>query len=133
MVEEDDKYMVGSFFLVEATREEAQKFTDNDPFKKVCTVPCVRHGSCKQKGDMVAPSLCLETIESMCLDQWYCMESHRTAVNVTSDSRAKQYMNNAVGGVCSPIPQLQRFDNPEAKSYGMILNPQKHTSKHEYM
>lgn len=35
MVEEDDKYMVGSFFLVEATREEAQAFADNDPFKKV--------------------------------------------------------------------------------------------------
>ncbi|CAM9824280.1 unnamed protein product, partial [Hapterophycus canaliculatus] len=34
MVEEDDKYMVGSFFLVAATREEAQKFADNDPFKK---------------------------------------------------------------------------------------------------
>lgn len=34
MVEEDDKYMVGSFFLVEATREEAQAFADNDPFKK---------------------------------------------------------------------------------------------------
>lgn len=38
MVEEDDKYMVGSFFLVEATREEAQKFVDNDPFNKVCTM-----------------------------------------------------------------------------------------------
>lgn len=35
MVEEDDKYMVGSFILVEATREEAQKFVDNDPFNKV--------------------------------------------------------------------------------------------------
>lgn len=35
MVEEDDKYMIGSFFLVEATREEAQKFNENDPFKKV--------------------------------------------------------------------------------------------------
>lgn len=35
MVEEDDKYMVGSFFLVSATREEAQSFVDNDPFKKV--------------------------------------------------------------------------------------------------
>lgn len=35
MVEEEDTYMVGSFFLVEATREEAQKFVDNDPFNKV--------------------------------------------------------------------------------------------------
>lgn len=35
MVEEDGKYMVGSFFLVEATREEAQKFVDDDPFNKV--------------------------------------------------------------------------------------------------
>ncbi|CAM9222766.1 unnamed protein product, partial [Sphacelaria rigidula] len=34
MVEEDGKYMVGSFFLVEATREEAQKFVDDDPFNK---------------------------------------------------------------------------------------------------
>ncbi|CAM9968409.1 unnamed protein product [Scytosiphon promiscuus] len=39
MVEEDDKYMVGSFFLLSATREEADKFVDNDPFKKarMCT------------------------------------------------------------------------------------------------
>lgn len=34
LVEEDDKYMIGSFFLVEATREEAQAFIDNDPFAK---------------------------------------------------------------------------------------------------
>ena len=34
MVEENDKFMVGSFFLVEATREEAQTFVDNDPFNK---------------------------------------------------------------------------------------------------
>lgn len=37
MVEEDDKYMTGSLFLVEATREEAQKFVDNDPFMKART------------------------------------------------------------------------------------------------
>lgn len=35
MVEEDAKYMVGSFFLVEGTREEVQKFVDDDPFNKV--------------------------------------------------------------------------------------------------
>lgn len=34
MVDEDDKYMIGSFFLVASTREEAQAFVDNDPFKK---------------------------------------------------------------------------------------------------
>lgn len=39
MVEEDDKYMVGSFFLVSATREEAQTFVDNDPFKKASNTP----------------------------------------------------------------------------------------------
>ena len=38
MVEEDDKYMIGSFFLVEATREEAQKFLDNDPFMKASSI-----------------------------------------------------------------------------------------------
>lgn len=39
MVEEDDKYMTGSFILVSATREEAQAFVDNDPFKKVSIKP----------------------------------------------------------------------------------------------
>lgn len=39
MVEEDTKYMVGSFFLVSATREEVQTFVDNDPFKKVSNKP----------------------------------------------------------------------------------------------
>lgn len=41
MLEEDGKFMVGSFFLVEATREEAQTFVDNDPFKKASPVPVV--------------------------------------------------------------------------------------------
>lgn len=32
-IESDDKkYMIGSFFIVEATREEAEKFNRNDPF-----------------------------------------------------------------------------------------------------
>lgn len=41
MVDEDDKYMIGSFFLVASTREEAQAFVDNDPFKKarITTTP----------------------------------------------------------------------------------------------
>lgn len=34
LVDEGDKYMIGSFFLVASTREEAQAFVDNDPFKK---------------------------------------------------------------------------------------------------
>lgn len=34
MLEENGKFMIGSFILVEATREEAQAFVDNDPFKK---------------------------------------------------------------------------------------------------
>ncbi|CAM9268163.1 unnamed protein product [Ectocarpus fasciculatus] len=34
LVNEVDDYMIGSFFLVAATREEAQNFVDNDPFKK---------------------------------------------------------------------------------------------------
>lgn len=37
LVDEVDDYMIGSFFLVAATREEAQKFVDNDPFKKART------------------------------------------------------------------------------------------------
>ena len=39
MVEEDDKYSIGSFFLVSATREEAQAFVDNDPFNKASNKP----------------------------------------------------------------------------------------------
>lgn len=38
-MDEDDKYMVGSFFLVSATRDEAASFLDNDPFKKVSIRP----------------------------------------------------------------------------------------------
>lgn len=38
MLEENGKYMIGSFFLVEATREEAQTFVDNDPFTKASPV-----------------------------------------------------------------------------------------------
>lgn len=52
MVEEDDKYMVGSFFIVEATREEAQKFVDNDPFKKV---RCESPESKSQEGKLDVP------------------------------------------------------------------------------
>lgn len=37
LVEDDGKYMIGSFFLVEATLEEAKRFVDNDPFNKVKT------------------------------------------------------------------------------------------------
>ncbi len=34
-LESDDlKYMIGSFFIVEATREEAERFNQNDPFCK---------------------------------------------------------------------------------------------------
>ena len=33
MESEDGKYMVGSMFIVEATREEAEAFIANDPFK----------------------------------------------------------------------------------------------------
>jgi uncharacterized protein YciI len=32
MESEDQKYMIGSFFIVEATREEAESFNQNDPF-----------------------------------------------------------------------------------------------------
>ena len=34
METDDLKYMVGSFFIVEATREEAEAFNRNDPFSK---------------------------------------------------------------------------------------------------
>ncbi|CAM9984893.1 unnamed protein product [Choristocarpus tenellus] len=34
MVEEDDKYMLGSAFVVESTRAEAETFVNNDPFSK---------------------------------------------------------------------------------------------------
>ena len=34
-LESDDmKFMIGSFFIVEATREEAERFNQNDPFFK---------------------------------------------------------------------------------------------------
>lgn len=47
MVEEDGKYMVGSFFLVSATREEAQAYVDNDPFKKASNKPkCAATAGC---------------------------------------------------------------------------------------
>lgn len=43
MVDEDDKYMIGSFFLVASTREEAQALVDNDPFKKAReTIACYK-------------------------------------------------------------------------------------------
>lgn len=34
MESEDGKYMIGSFFIVEATRAEAEAFNRNDPFNK---------------------------------------------------------------------------------------------------
>ncbi len=34
METEDLKYMLGSFFIVESTREEAEAFNQNDPFYK---------------------------------------------------------------------------------------------------
>lgn len=43
MESEDQKYMIGSFFIVESTREEAEAFNRNDPFRinnvwdKVCS------------------------------------------------------------------------------------------------
>ena len=43
METEDLKYMVGSFFIVESTREEAEAFNQNDPFFKNGAWNQVRH------------------------------------------------------------------------------------------
>lgn len=52
MVEEDDKYMVGSFFLVESTREEADKFVGDDPFKKASHFVFVPPGFVEASGEI---------------------------------------------------------------------------------
>lgn len=113
MVEEDDKYMVGSFFLVEATREEAQRFIENDPFMKVCTSTFVDGG--RPEAQFVKAG---EDLELTLLSYIRCRQPARhdargnfpgrvdSSKRVDSQARCPSPLNTAGEGEYAPLNTL---------------------------